>query len=340
MFAPTPRALRASVLIPTCGRERELVRCLQHLGAEIARSGIAAEILTIHAPGDESSIAAVHRDFPAVQVIASPRRNLSFQRNLGARCASGEVLIYLDDDAWPTEGWLRALLSPFEDPTLDAVGGLVLHPDGSVQYGRMATTRSARPFPLEDRAELPDGAALLLPGGNLAIRRASLFALGGFDENLAYHFDDVELALRLAREGRAVASSACAAVHHESAAGPHRRSWYDRDWYTVAKNGIYVGLLHGPRTLRGWLAPLALQLPKSARLLAWGGTGRLLPHRALRAFLAHACGIAAGYAKYFAKPAALPLCAEEARASRRPALLPSAARSTPRSRARAPQSER
>ncbi|MBK9388365.1 MAG: glycosyltransferase [Planctomycetes bacterium] len=334
------RAPRASILIPTCGRELELVRCLERLYAEIARSGVAAEILTIHAPGDEAAIAAVQARFPAVRALTSPRRNLSCQRNLGARAARAELLVFFDDDAWPSEGWLGALLSPFEDPRLDAVGGLVRHPDGSVQYGRMATTRSARPFALAEDAAIPPHAVPLLPGGNLAIRRSTLFTLGGFDENLAYHFDDVELALRLAREERRVAYSERAAIYHESAPGPHRRSWHDRDWHTVAKNGIYVGLVHGPRTLRGWLAPLALQIPKSARLLAWGCTGRLLPHRALRAFAMHACGIVAGYAKYLAKPMALPLCAEEARATAAFALPPSAARPIPRARTRAPQSER
>lgn len=303
----TPPTLHAAILVPTCGRERELMRCLDALQLEIKRADRQVELITIHAPGDEASREAVSKRGDDVRILESPRRNLSFQRNLGARETDAPIVIYFDDDAWPQAGWLRAMLAPFEDPTLDAVGGLVFHPDGQVQFGRMCTTRFARPITIAQDAAMPRHCMPLLPGGNLAVRRSALFSLGGFDENLAYHFDDLEFSLRLAEAGHRVAYSSRAAIFHESASGPHRRTYYDRDWFTVAKNGVYVGLKHGEQNPVAWCVPALLQIPKSLRLFAWGFSGRLHPWRAVRAIGSHALGIAAGYLKAVLRRQRLPL---------------------------------
>jgi hypothetical protein len=37
--------------------------------------------------------------------------------------ARGEILAFLDDDAYPADGWLEAAMARFEDPTVCAVGG-------------------------------------------------------------------------------------------------------------------------------------------------------------------------------------------------------------------------
>lgn len=306
--ADAPRTV--TIAIPTCGRPVELERCLRAVAAHELPRGVTVEVVTVHAPGDEAVQALVHERFPAVVVIASELRNLSHQRNLAALAARGALVVYLDDDAWPRDGWLRALLAPFEDPAVAAVGGQVLREDGSRQYGPMAVTRFARPIVLADSAACPRGAVPTLPGGNLAVRRDVLLAIGGFDENIRYHFDDVELSLRLAAHGHRACYVDDAAIWHEPAPGPHLRSYLDRDWFIVARNGVYCAFRHvrGPlaRTLGLLLVPALLQLPKTLRILAWGATGRLPLRAAARCALGHLAGIAAGYwAGLFRRPALL-----------------------------------
>lgn len=298
----------ASILIPTHGRSVELARCLAALHGEVAAHG-RAEVLTVHAPGDQTSEAMVESRFGGwVRVTRAAQRNLSLQRNLGARCAHGDVVVYLDDDAWPTPGWLAALLTPLRDATVAAVGGRVLRGDGSLQYGAMAVTPRARPFRLAEDAEPPPGTARTLPGGNLAVRREVLFALGGFDENIAYHFDDVEFSLRLAAAGHRSVYHPGACIHHEPAPGPHRRTSWDRDWRTIASNSVYVALRHTPPGQRGrWLVPALLQVPKSVRFVAWLCRGRLGPGGFVRALLGQWAGVAAGYRRGVALRPGLPL---------------------------------
>ena len=46
-------------------------------------------------------------------------------RNAAARAARGEVTAFIDDDALPRPGWLKALLDPFSDGRVGCVGGRV-----------------------------------------------------------------------------------------------------------------------------------------------------------------------------------------------------------------------
>jgi glycosyltransferase involved in cell wall biosynthesis len=64
------------------------------------------------------------RAFPGVQVVASQEaRGLSGARNTGVKAASGDILVFIDEDAWPQEGWLARLVKAYADPSVLGVGG-------------------------------------------------------------------------------------------------------------------------------------------------------------------------------------------------------------------------
>ena len=89
-----------------------------------AQDVVPAQVLVVvdHNP---ALLARVREALPAsVRVLPNARRRgLSGARNTGVATASGDVVVFLDDDAAARPGWLRALLTPYADPEVVAVGG-------------------------------------------------------------------------------------------------------------------------------------------------------------------------------------------------------------------------
>jgi glucosyl-dolichyl phosphate glucuronosyltransferase len=66
------------------------------------------------------------RLMPGVRVLANASvGGLSGARNTGVAAATGDVVAFLDDDAFPTSGWLAELLAPYDDPSVIGTAGNV-----------------------------------------------------------------------------------------------------------------------------------------------------------------------------------------------------------------------
>jgi GT2 family glycosyltransferase len=301
----------ASIVVVTSDRVADLRRCLLALRTHLEAPGTpSAEVVTVHAPHDHEAIAMVRTVFPEVQAHIAPRRHIAVQRNLGARAARGEVIVYLDDDAWPRPGWLAALLAPFAEERVLAASGPVFRGDGSVQCRRLAASALGRLVPLADGDPLPRGMAPSFSGCNLAVRRRALFAVGGFDENLPYQPDDMDLCWRLFQraggDARTMAFAPLASVVHESSPGPYRRTLQDRAWFTVARDNLYFACRHAGRW-RGAVGGALLQAPKLWRFCRWLATGELAPLPFVRCCAKHVAGTIAGVLKGLARTPRLPL---------------------------------
>ena len=108
------------------------------------------------------------------------RQGLSGARNTAVAAATGDVVVFLDDDAAARPGWLRALLAPYADPDVVAVGG-VAHPrfpDGRPACCPPAARRRTRPASSTGSSAAPTPASPTaqaevrnLMGCNMSLRR-------------------------------------------------------------------------------------------------------------------------------------------------------------------------
>ncbi len=65
--------------------------------------------------------------FPTVSVIANrEQRGLSGARNTGIAHATGDIVLFMDEDAVPEKDWLRKLLTHYESDSVMGVGGAIL----------------------------------------------------------------------------------------------------------------------------------------------------------------------------------------------------------------------
>lgn len=157
-------------------------------------------------------------DESGVRWLAIPaRQGLGYNRNRVLDAADGSIVLGVDDDCMPEDGWLDGLLSAFEDPTVDAAVGSIRIPPA----GFMGDSISALGFPAGGSAGyetmfqvLPDGTTDNLAAGNCAMRAAVVRTLGGFDESMTWGGEDTELAYRLVQSGHRIVHVSSATIKH------------------------------------------------------------------------------------------------------------------------------
>jgi GT2 family glycosyltransferase len=154
------------------------------------------------------------------KVIRTPNRGLSSARNTGCRAATGEIVAYIDDDAYPDPHWLSYLATTFLSTSHVAVGGPNLPPPGDGMVAEGVANAPGGPV----QVLLTDREAEHIPGCNMAFRRTALEAIGGFDPQFRTAGDDVDVCWRLREKGWTLGFNPAALVWH------HRRNSVRAYW--------------------------------------------------------------------------------------------------------------
>jgi GT2 family glycosyltransferase len=163
---------------------------------------------------DVSLIAQTH----GVHLIRQDNQGLSAARNAGLAAATGEIVAYIDDDAYADADWLSYLAMAFQSSSHAAIGGPNLSPSGDGCIADCVANAPGGPV----HVLLTDTIAEHLPGCNMAFRRESLLAIGGFDPQFRVAGDDVDACWRLQERGWTLGFSPTALVWH------HRRNSFAR----------------------------------------------------------------------------------------------------------------
>lgn len=197
-----------SVIICTYNGSRTLRRALQSLRRVKWRD---FEVLLIDDGSTDEEISRIAEEFREVRFYRLSHRGLSAARNFGARQATGEVLVYLDDDAAADEDWLTWLAVCFQDERIGAAGGPNIAPPSSRLMENTIICAPGGPA----HVLLNDTEAEHLPGCNLAVRKRVWEEVGGFDERYRTAGDDVDFCWRVLEHGHRLQFHPAAMVWHE-----------------------------------------------------------------------------------------------------------------------------
>lgn len=211
--------LRVSVVVCTYNGSRTIRGCLEGL-LKLDYSDF--EVIVVDDGSTDATAVVVgefaHRD--NFRVISTENLGLSSARNTGMRAATGEIIAYLDDDAFPDPHWLTYLASTFMTTSHAGVGGPNIAPPGDGLVADCVANAPGNPHHLL----ISDREAEHIPGCNMAVRKTCLEAIGGFDPLFRVAGDDVDVCWRLRQQGWTLGFSPAAMVWH------HRRNSVRAYW--------------------------------------------------------------------------------------------------------------
>lgn len=144
------------------------------------------------------------------RVIRTENRGLSSARNSGMDAATGEIIAYVDSDAKPDPQWLTYLAHTFMTTSHVAVGGPNIAPPGDGFVPECVARSPGNPV----HVLLSDRVAEHIPGCNMAVRKAALQEIGGFDGQFRIAADDVDACWRLQDAGGTLGFNPAAMVWH------------------------------------------------------------------------------------------------------------------------------
>jgi GT2 family glycosyltransferase len=204
-----------SVVVCSYNGSRRIRRCCEAL---MTLDYPAYEVIVVD-DGSTDGTGDVAEAF-GFRVIRSANGGLSAARNLGLSVAKGDIVAYIDDDAYPDPHWLTYLASTFATGDFAGVGGPNIVPAEDGPIAHCVANSPGGPV----HVLLTDREAEHIPGCNMAFRRDALMAVGGFDTQFRTAGDDVDVCWRLQDKGWKLGFSPAAVVWH------HRRGSVAAYW--------------------------------------------------------------------------------------------------------------
>lgn len=188
------------------------------------------------------------------------RFNYAAKANFAVRAARTEMLVLLNDDMEViNSGWLHALLEFGVDPEIGAVGARLLRADDTVQHVGAVIGLHGGVGHVYHNAQHDfvgyNGFTHIIrnfsavTGACLAVRKTVVINAGGFDEQFAIDYNDIDLCLKLRRAGYRIVYTPYAELYHferlsitQKQQSPAERDCFRARWKNLLEDDPYYNI--------------------------------------------------------------------------------------------------
>lgn len=259
MDASTHMKQKVSIIIPVFNKVGFTKKCLEAI-YQCTPSRLYFEVIIIDNGSTDKTSSYLNeatKQYPDLRIIRNAN-NLGFAKacNQGAQTASGNYLLFLNNDTQVQPGWLEPLVKVLDgDPTVAAVGSKLLYPDGTIQHAGVAIfddKQSADPLLAQHEHQLKSGddpevnqthTYQALTAACLLVRKPAFQVVDGFDEGYWNGYEDVDLCFKFQKhDWHLVYQPESVVIHHESQSGPERFKWVQHNIQRLHEK--WLGKIH------------------------------------------------------------------------------------------------
>lgn len=209
-----------SIIIPVHNRASLTRQCLNRL-LELSAPA-RAEIIVVDGASTDITAELLRSYGDKIRSIRlTDPRGFAVSCNQGAAMATGNVLIFLNNDTLPQPDWLENLLQyAHEHPRAAVVGAKLLYPDDTIQHAGVVICQDRYPrhiyagFPADHPAVSKSRPFQIVTAACALVRRELFTALNGFDTRYVNGYEDVDLCLRLGAAGYEIHYCHTAVLYH------------------------------------------------------------------------------------------------------------------------------
>jgi glycosyltransferase involved in cell wall biosynthesis len=201
-------SVRASVIIPTYNRAGRIGYCLDALRKQ--KFPFASEVIVVDDGSTDETLEVLAR-YSEVRVVCQANAGPAAARNRGVREASGEIVLFTDDDCEPFPDWLAEMLKPFDDPEVIGVKGVyrTRQPELVARFVQIEYEDRYRMMARKPTIDFIDTYSA-------AFRRAQFTEIGGYDTSFPVaSCEDSELSYRMSARGWRMVFTPTAIVWHQ-----------------------------------------------------------------------------------------------------------------------------
>jgi GT2 family glycosyltransferase len=248
------------VVLTTDERPGELADALDSVRRQ---RDVDTELIVVH--NVEAPAAAPARDGDVLRLRPGQNLGIPGGRNLGAAHATGQLLLFLDDDGQlADEGVLARAAGTFErDPRLAVVTMRIVDP---------LTGRTERRHVPRLRVGDPGRSSWVTTflGGASIVRRRAFEEAGGLPASFFYAHEETSLAWRLLDRGYRLRYDAGSILHHPGGRPPR----HERYHYLTARNRVLLARMHLPLPVAVVYVTLWAVLTAARQRGGWQATRR------------------------------------------------------------------
>ena len=224
------RQQKVSIIIPNTDHVELLKNCIESI--LINTKNVNHEIIIIECKSTSEQIFTYYEtlsnnEFIKVIVWDKPF-NYSTVNNYAAERASGNVLLFLNNDTEViTNEWLESMLQHVLRENIGAVGAKLIYPNNKIQHAGIIIGLGGiaenlhKHYPKRSsgymrRLSIVQNVSAVT-GACMMIRKDVFNEVGGFDEEFALAYNDVDLCMKLREKGYLIIFTPYAELyHHES----------------------------------------------------------------------------------------------------------------------------
>jgi len=208
---------KLSVVVPTLNRAAVLASTIDCIERQTVSHDLYEVLVIDNNSTDDTQavLAAKSKTYSNLRIFSQSKKGAAATRNVGIREATGEIILFIDDDIYADPDLVEAHLRFHEQNPNASIIGEIISPWDHATDPFLRYLRDKRIFNPYTIARGPMDFSYYHTG-NVSTRRSALLQAGGFNEEFFFYgMEDIELGYRLEKLGSRMVSGMGAKAFHQ-----------------------------------------------------------------------------------------------------------------------------